>query len=388
LPVFLNLGSELLDVRRGFKPRLKTKPGLPMLLAASTLLVPSNAMNTPSKTEPEIIQREKFLVMGAQARFRLGAESGEGFATIWRDFEAHREQIQVHSTDQKYYGVRFLTGGEDGFDYLAGMAVRPAQAIPAGLVIREVPAATYAVFACPVAAIGPTKRYIFTQWGSQSGREIDSSGVVFEEYPPAEDTQSPILIHIPLKAANEAKRPMFFPPPLRDDWSRWIVGKWERAGESETGRARVVERIEPALNGQFLICRGEAAITEITPEHAEHLRRNMHASDKEIERFKREGYQSLQLFTVDQTTGEIVGYLFDSLRCVATGRGKREGNREIMEWQWANGHKSTRITERLNEDRMGVIQRTPMPDGSVMVEKGKSVRCAPKTSDEAKRSGE
>jgi len=45
-----------------------------------------------------------------------------------------------------------------------------------------------------------------------------------------------------------------------------------------------------------------------------------------------------------------------------------------MEWQWATGHKSTRITERVSEDRMRVIQRTPMPDGSVMEEKGESVR--------------
>lgn len=177
-----------------------------------------------------------------------------------------------------------------------------------------------------------------------------------------------------MKTATESKRPMFFPPPLDDEWSRWIVGEWEGSGGSDTGEGQGIERIEFALNGQFLICRGEAAITEITPEHAAYLKKNMHASDEEIERFKREGYQSLQLFTVDQTTGEVIGYLFDSLRCLATGKGKREGNREVMEWQWATGHKSTRITERLSQDRMRVIQRTPMPDGTVMEEKGESVR--------------
>jgi hypothetical protein len=170
---------------------------------------------------------------------------------------------------------------------------------------------------------------------------------------------------------------MFFPQPLADDWSQWLVGEWEGAGESDTGQGKGIERIEFALHGQFLICRGEVAITEITPEQAAYLRNNMHASNEEIERFKRAGYQSLQLFTVDQTTGEVVGYLFDSLRCVATGRGRREGNREVMEWQWANGHKSTRITERLSDDRMRVIQRTPMADGSVMEERGESTRRKP-----------
>ncbi len=178
----------------------------------------------------------------------------------------------------------------------------------------------------------------------------------------------------PLKTATEPQRTQFFPQPLNDDWSKWIVGEWEGAGESDTGQGKGIERIEFALSGQFLICRGEAAITEITPEQVDYLRRNMHASDEEIERFKRSGYQALQLFTIDQTTGEVVGYLFDSLRCIATGRGRREGNREIMEWQWATGHKSTRITERVDDNTMLVIQRTPMPDGSVMEEKGRSTR--------------
>jgi hypothetical protein len=175
---------------------------------------------------------------------------------------------------------------------------------------------------------------------------------------------------------------MFYPQPLADDWSKWLVGEWEGVGESEAGQGRAVERIEFGLNGQFLISRGEASIIEIAPGQADYLKRNMHASDEEIERFKREGYASLQLFTIDQTTGEIVGYLFDSLRCIATGRGKRDGNREIMEWQWTNGHKSTRITEKLSEDRMRVIQRTPMPDGSVMEEKGESVRRKPQSTTE------
>ena len=180
-----------------------------------------------------------------------------------------------------------------------------------------------------------------------------------------------------MNTATENKRPEFFPQPLSDDWSQWIVGQWEGAGESDTGQGKGVERIEFALNGQFLICRGEAQITEITPEQADYLKKNMQASDEEIARFKRSGYQSLQLFTMDQTTGEVIGYLFDSLRCIAAGRGKREGNREIMDWEWATGHKSTRITERLSEDRMRVIQRTPMPDGSVMEEKGESIRRKP-----------
>jgi len=178
----------------------------------------------------------------------------------------------------------------------------------------------------------------------------------------------------PIKTAKEIRNPVFLPPPISDDWSKWIVGEWEGSAESDTGGGKYLARIEPALNGQFLICRGQAIITEITTEQAEYLRKNMNASDEEIERFKSSPYQSMEIYTIDQTTGEVVGYLFDSLRCMAAGRGKREGNKEIIEWEWATGHKSTRITEKVSDDRMEITQRTPMPDGSVMEEKGYATR--------------
>jgi len=37
---------------------------------------------------------------------------------------------------------------------------------------------------------------------------------------------------------------------------------------------------------------------------------------------------------------ERIGYFFDSLRCIAEGRGIRQGNKEIMEWEWSGtGHR-------------------------------------------------
>lgn len=181
----------------------------------------------------------------------------------------------------------------------------------------------------------------------------------------------------PMKTTTEVKRLMFLPPPLADEWSHWIVGEWEGAGESDTGRGSGIERTEFALNGQFLISHGEATITEMTPDQAAYLRKNMHASDEEIARFKASPYRSLEIFTTDPNTGEVVGFSFDSLRCIATGRGRREGDRQIIDWEWSNGHKSTRITERVSADRMVITQLTPMLDGSVMEEKGIATRRAP-----------
>jgi hypothetical protein len=100
----------------------------------------------------------------------------------------------------------------------------------------------------------------------------------------------------------------------------------------------------------------------------------MHASDEEIERFKNSPYKALEVYTIDQKSGEVVGYLFDSLRCIATGKGKREANKETIDWLWATGHKSTRITEKISQDKALFIERTPMPDGSVMEDKGEMIR--------------
>jgi hypothetical protein len=172
---------------------------------------------------------------------------------------------------------------------------------------------------------------------------------------------------------------MFFPTPLADDWTKWIVGEWQGAGTSDAGKGRGVGRFELALGGQFLICRGEAEITGPDPDY---LKKHMHATDTEIERFRRSGYQQLEIYTIDQKTGEVIGFLFDSLRCVATGRGKREGYREMMDWEWQSGHKSTRITERVSADKMMVIERTPNPDGSVMEDKGEMTRIKKKATPE------
>ncbi len=160
---------------------------------------------------------------------------------------------------------------------------------------------------------------------------------------------------------------LFSPLPLTGDWTDWILGEWEGKGEGSAGKGRGRTRFELALGGQFLISRGEAEITGLDPEY---LRKHMHATDEEIELFRRAGYQALEIYTLDPNSGEVIAYLFDSLRCVASGHGRREDAREIVHWEWRTGQKSTRITERVSAHEMRIVERTPNPDGSVMEDKG------------------
>lgn len=148
---------------------------------------------------PEIVRREGFLVMGTVIRRQPGTERPETLVSAWNQFEAHRPLVQRHSVDSKYYGVSFAAGADGSFDYLTGMAVRSGAERREGLEVRAVPAAAYAVFTSPVQSIGQAYRYIFGEWRMKSGCAIDDATPVFEEYPPATDTNATVFLHIPIR---------------------------------------------------------------------------------------------------------------------------------------------------------------------------------------------
>ncbi len=173
---------------------------------------------------------------------------------------------------------------------------------------------------------------------------------------------------------KKSARSEFAPKPLDDDWSKWLVGQWEGSGETDTGSGKAQASVEMALNGQFLISRAEAIITEITPEQRQYLKKHKHVTDEEIDRFMNEPFRALEIYTYDLRTGEVVGYMFDSLRCMATGRGKLEGNTETVQWNWARGQESTRVTKKLGPDKISVTERIVMPDGSIMEETAEVTR--------------
>ncbi|MCL4179556.1 MAG: GyrI-like domain-containing protein [Verrucomicrobia bacterium] len=148
--------------------------------------------------QPDIVRRQGFLVMGIPTTIKPGTERPETFAAIWKNFETHRAAIERLSADPGYYGVSFPTT-QGTIDYVAGMVVPPGTAALAGLVVREIAAATYAVFACHVQAIGQTYGYIFGEWSAASGHRPDPLKPAFEQYPAATNLDVPVLIHIPIR---------------------------------------------------------------------------------------------------------------------------------------------------------------------------------------------
>ena len=149
--------------------------------------------------EPKVLSRDSFVVAGMFTRVTPDNGNNDQYGMIWKDFEEFHDQIKPQSTDQAYYGISFPTAEEGVLDYIAGMAVMEGATVPEGLVIREIAASRYAVFECPMHTIGDTYRYIFTEWLQPAPYELSSFAPVFEQYPPAGQEHSPVLIHIPIK---------------------------------------------------------------------------------------------------------------------------------------------------------------------------------------------
>ena len=184
------------------------------------------------------------------------------------------------------------------------------------------------------------------------------------------------------KESGKENIPSLEPPKtLDDDWSRWLVGNWQGTAKSDFGEHKDWAKgdcrlnIELALNGQFLIRKGQSRIISLSDEYIKQLK-GQHLSDSDIEKMRNSTFESMEVYTIDPKTGEITGYLFDSLRCIAKGAGKREGNKEIMNWVWSGQGQglSTRVTEKISNDRFISTETYTMPDGSAMEDRAEMTR--------------
>jgi hypothetical protein len=173
----------------------------------------------------------------------------------------------------------------------------------------------------------------------------------------------------------------FQPKPLDDEWSKWLVGKWQATGgqPNEEGSAGVT--IELGLNGQFLIMKTWAETEGMTDEEKKQMKKalkeTINISDEDWERFLSMPYKSLVIQTIDPKTGERIGYLFDSLRCIAKGTGRLEGNKEIMEWEWSRtsqGATSIGIIEKNNDNKFTGYHKYTLPNGNKIEEKAEFTR--------------
>jgi len=148
---------------------------------------------------PELRDRPAFLVMGIQVR--LDDPMTADYSAIWgQQFGPRAAEIAPHSSEEAAFGVYFPAEKEGADDFVAGMAVSGVVAPPAGLVLREVPAAREAVFQSNLSDLGATWQHIFTEWLPNSGYEHVQGGPPFERFPPGcHEGTAPVTIHVPVR---------------------------------------------------------------------------------------------------------------------------------------------------------------------------------------------
>ena len=182
--------------------------------------------------------------------------------------------------------------------------------------------------------------------------------------------------------AKENGTSSFQPKPLDDEWNNWLVGDWVCRAKGDVAEGTGGLKIELGLNGQFLIMKGHGETSEMTAEQIKYVKDTLNASDEDIKRLQSNPFKELQIHTIDPKTGERIGYLFDSMRCIATGTGRLEGNREIMEWEWSGqgqGATSVRIREKINDNKFTLNHKYTLPNGNKMEDKGVVTRKITKT---------
>ena len=129
--------------------------------------------------EPEIIQKDAFILMGIETPF-IGALSPDAnnfdvIPALWHRVVNRIGEVENRSDDADFGLV--LTPREeershpDELLYVAGTVVSEVTTVPEGMASHEVPATTYAVFTHqgPIANLPETIRFAMEVWLPRSG---------------------------------------------------------------------------------------------------------------------------------------------------------------------------------------------------------------------------
>ena len=145
--------------------------------------------------KPEMKSKPAFTVVGMKYR---GKNENNEISQLWEAFGPRMSEIT--NVVGQAYGVIDNHDETGEFDYIAGIKVGSAAAIPEGMVSFTVPEHLYAVFTCTLPTLFETFQRIYKEWLPQSGFKRDD-GPEFELYdenfdPRNEDSK--MYIYIPV----------------------------------------------------------------------------------------------------------------------------------------------------------------------------------------------
>lgn len=127
----------------------------------------------------EIVERPALTVVGLQIRT---VPMSPDIAALWPRFVARIPEIDHLAEPRVTYGVMQAAGeGMQHLDYLAGVPVTAAAAVPAGMTQLVLTAGTYARFGYPLSGLGAGFGEIFERLLPASAW-VQRPGPLFERY--------------------------------------------------------------------------------------------------------------------------------------------------------------------------------------------------------------
>jgi len=146
-----------------------------------------------------IEERPAGRVVGVKRRVRL-AEADWG--ALWEQgYMPHMAEVDALGSGDACMGCYFGTDEEGVVDFVMGKPAMPGADPTADLVLREMPAARYAVFECGMAEMGQTWGDIYGQWLPASNWDEDRAAACFEEFGPGcMEGTTPVRIYVPVVA--------------------------------------------------------------------------------------------------------------------------------------------------------------------------------------------
>lgn len=161
---------------------------------------------------PEIIERDEFIVVGIRTVLEMGAQTT---GTLWKDQFLPRHH-ELKDADHRYYGVfNILPHDSKGgrFEYVAGV-VGSLESIPNGMVGWQIPAGKYAQSqATGLSGISQICRDLITDWLPDSGYSLTASAMfAYTENKQPDSPDAVWKVNIPVET-----------PEVLEELKKWLV---------------------------------------------------------------------------------------------------------------------------------------------------------------------
>ena len=150
--------------------------------------------------ETQVVSQPAMSFLGVEQRFTSDTED-PGYSNLWfNKFMPKESEFGKHKIDDSYYALVLNNSTDGSWTYMPCVRINEIQAIPEGMVLRELAAAQFLEFETTVADIGQKWGQI-EEWLKNNNQYSQKAGMhSYEFYPPnTTRPESKVMIYIPIE---------------------------------------------------------------------------------------------------------------------------------------------------------------------------------------------